>query len=141
MQVEPPQSDADSSLLQYQALLEITQVIATHHDLSSLFHDLTERLRSVVQFDLLGVSLYDPVSHQMRLRLFETPLADLPAPPEEYAVDDSLAGWICPRISSAVLLSNSITGVELTLRQLISDQRFAYLRLQSPQKPICRNRL
>jgi len=94
MQVEPSQSAADSSLPQYQALLEITQVIATHRDLSSLFHDLAERLRSVVQFDLLGVSLYDPVSHQMRLRLFETPLADFPAPPKEFGVDDSLAGWV-----------------------------------------------
>src|SRR5215204_1696143 len=93
MQVEPSQSAADSSLPQYQALLEITQVIATHRDLSSLFHDLAERLRSVVQFDLLGVSLYDPVSHQMRLRLFETPLADFPAPPPRIR-SGRFAGWL-----------------------------------------------
>jgi formate hydrogenlyase transcriptional activator len=85
---------ADSPLRRCQALLEITEVIATHRDLSSLFHDLAGRLRSVVQFDLLGVSLYDPERHRMRLSLFETPLPDLPTPPGEYEIEGSLAGWV-----------------------------------------------
>ncbi|MGH9845576.1 MAG: sigma 54-interacting transcriptional regulator [Blastocatellia bacterium] len=94
MKAVPCESRADSPLRQCQALLEITEVIATHRDLSSLFHDLAERLRPVVQFDLLGVSLYDPERDLMRLRLFETTLPDLPPPPGEYAMEGSLAGWV-----------------------------------------------
>jgi formate hydrogenlyase transcriptional activator len=94
MRAEQRQSCDDSALRQYQALLEITEVIATHRDLSSLFHDLAERLRSVVQFDLLGVSLYNPERNLMCLRLFETSAPELPAPPGEYAMEGSLAGWV-----------------------------------------------
>ncbi|HEU0173245.1 MAG TPA: sigma 54-interacting transcriptional regulator [Blastocatellia bacterium] len=81
-------------LRQYRGLLEITEVIATHRDLSSLFHDLAERLSLIVQFDLLGLSLYDPARNLMRLRLLETPASDLPAPPEEFPIEGSLAGWV-----------------------------------------------
>jgi formate hydrogenlyase transcriptional activator len=83
-----------SPFRQCQALLEISEVIATRRDLSSLFHDLAERLRLVVQFDLLGVSLYDPERNLLRLRLFETSASDVPAPPEEYEIEGSLAGWV-----------------------------------------------
>ncbi|MFN7945032.1 MAG: sigma 54-interacting transcriptional regulator [Blastocatellia bacterium] len=94
MKAVPVELRAESPLRRCQTLLEITEVIATHRDLTSLFHDLAERLRPVVQFDLLGVSLYDAERNRMRLRLFETPLPDLPAPPGEYELEGSLAGWV-----------------------------------------------
>jgi len=94
MKPVPGEYRDDSPLRQCQALLEISEVIATRRDLSSLFHDLSERHRLVVQFDLLGVSLYDPERNLLRLRLFETSASDVPALPEEYEIEGSLAGWV-----------------------------------------------
>src|SRR5262245_40682144 len=84
----------DSPLRQCQALLEISEVIATRRDLPSLFHDLAERPRLVVQFDLLGGARSHPERNLMRLRLFETSAPELPAPPGEYSMEGSLAGWV-----------------------------------------------
>src|SRR4029453_12007170 len=44
---------------QYQALLEVTESIASHRDLSELFHDLAQPLRNVLHFDYLSVRLHD----------------------------------------------------------------------------------
>jgi hypothetical protein len=45
---------------QYQALLEVTESIASHRDLSELFHDLAQPLRNVLHFDYLSVRLNEP---------------------------------------------------------------------------------
>ena len=58
---------------QYQALLEVTESIATHRDLPALFHDLSERLPRLVNFDTLWLVLYDPNRKVMRLHIVETP--------------------------------------------------------------------
>jgi formate hydrogenlyase transcriptional activator len=43
----------------YQALLTVSQSIASHRDLSELFHDLSQRLGHVLQFDYLSLRLHD----------------------------------------------------------------------------------
>jgi transcriptional regulator with GAF, ATPase, and Fis domain len=47
---------------QYQALLEISEAIASHQELDQLFTDLTPRLHRVVQFDFANLILYEPSS-------------------------------------------------------------------------------
>src|SRR5262245_53239412 len=56
---------------QYQALLEVTESIASHRDLSELFHDLTQPLRNVLHFDYLSVRLHDPQRNVMRIHILE----------------------------------------------------------------------
>jgi formate hydrogenlyase transcriptional activator len=56
---------------QYQALLEVSQSIALHRDLTALFRDLAERLPGVVTFDTLWLVLHDPVRNRMRLHVLE----------------------------------------------------------------------
>jgi len=58
---------------QYQALLEVSQSIASHRDLAALFRDLVERLPRVVSFDSLWLVLHDPSRNRMRLHLLEGP--------------------------------------------------------------------
>src|SRR2546425_92482 len=53
---------------QYQALLEVSEAIAVHRDLSELFRDLAKRLHRVVLFDHMRLLLYDPERHTMRLK-------------------------------------------------------------------------
>jgi formate hydrogenlyase transcriptional activator len=54
---------------QYQALLEVSQSVALHRDLTALFRDLVERLPRVFSFDSLWLVLHDPGRNRMRLRM------------------------------------------------------------------------
>jgi formate hydrogenlyase transcriptional activator len=57
---------------QYQALLDVTEAITRHGDLSELFHDLAGRLRPVVPFAYISVLLHDPATNMMRRHLMES---------------------------------------------------------------------
>ncbi len=58
---------------QYQALLEVSQSVASHRDLNALFRDLVARLPRVLSFDSLWLVLHDPARNRMRLHLLEGP--------------------------------------------------------------------
>ena len=58
---------------QYQALLEISEAIASHRDLDQLFHELAPRLHRVVQFDFANLILYEPALKVMKSHVLETP--------------------------------------------------------------------
>jgi Zn-dependent oligopeptidase len=47
------QQPADSIVARYQMLLEVSESITAHRDLTTLFHDLAQRLHHGVEFDLL----------------------------------------------------------------------------------------
>src|SRR5712692_6448480 len=79
---------------QYQALLEVSEAIAVHRDLSELFRDLAKRLHRVVLFDHMRLLLYDPERHTMRLHVLETPQARELSPCSELPVDESPGGWV-----------------------------------------------
>ena len=48
-------------------LLDVLRATASHHDLSSLLHDLTAVLQRAARFDRLAVVLHDPARNVMRL--------------------------------------------------------------------------
>jgi hypothetical protein len=52
-----PESNKDE---RYRALLEVPETIASHRDLSALFHDLAKTLHRLVHFEYLNLLLYDP---------------------------------------------------------------------------------
>ena len=56
---ELPSQNPDLIQSQHQALLEISQAIASHRDLGQLFHDLAPRLHLVVQFDFVNLILHE----------------------------------------------------------------------------------
>jgi formate hydrogenlyase transcriptional activator len=77
---------------QYNTLLEVTESIASHRDLSDLFHDLAQLLRKILQFDHLSVRLHDPQRNVMRRQNLE---ASSPVELDyELLVSGSLAGWV-----------------------------------------------
>jgi formate hydrogenlyase transcriptional activator len=57
---------------QLQALVEVLDCISSHGNLQELFHDLASRLRRLVSFDTLYVSLHDSVRDVMRVSIVET---------------------------------------------------------------------
>ncbi len=78
---------------QHQALLEVTESIATHRDLPELFHDLIERLPRLVNFDALWLVLHEPTRNLMRLHIVETP-ARAYIDVVDRSVEDSPSGWV-----------------------------------------------
>jgi formate hydrogenlyase transcriptional activator len=82
---------------QYQALLEVSQSIASHRDLSALFRDLVERLPRAVSFDSLWLVLHDPARNRMRLHVLEGPAraaAEEAAWPLERPLEESPGGLV-----------------------------------------------
>ena len=77
---------------QYQTLLEVTESIASHRDLSELFHDLAQPLRNVLHFDYLSVRLHDPERNVMRIHILEKSATGELVP--ELPVDESLGGSV-----------------------------------------------
>jgi formate hydrogenlyase transcriptional activator len=96
--ISPPELTAaaplEHSRRQLEALLEVAESIAQHRDLAALFHDLAERLHSVVDFDFLTLVLHDPERNVMRLHILETRLPTPAKTGSETPVDGHPSGWV-----------------------------------------------
>ncbi len=78
----------------YRSLLAVSEAIATHRELPSLFHGLADQLAQVVPFDFLSLVLHEPASNTMRLHLLESQ-EFLACPPEiVLSPDDDPAGLV-----------------------------------------------
>ncbi|HJZ75349.1 MAG TPA: sigma 54-interacting transcriptional regulator [Vicinamibacterales bacterium] len=55
-------------------LLEVSESIASHHNLDELVHDLAQRLPCVVPFDYINLTMHDPTENMMRVYLVVAPL-------------------------------------------------------------------
>jgi len=78
---------------QYQALLEISEAIASHRELEPLFSDLAPRLHHVVQFDFANLILYEPTLQVMRSHVLEAPDPAYACPPGECPMETP-GGWV-----------------------------------------------
>jgi len=75
-------------------LLEVSESIASHRDLSDLFHDLAERLPPIVPFDYINLVLHEPSRNVMRLHLLVTPEPSTIQPGLELPIDGSPGGYV-----------------------------------------------
>ncbi|MHB8502137.1 MAG: sigma 54-interacting transcriptional regulator [Candidatus Acidiferrales bacterium] len=89
-----PAAPLEHSRRQLEALLEVAESIAQHRDLAALFHDLAERLHSVVDFDFLTLVLHDPVRKVMRLHILETRLPTPVKTGSETPIEGHPSGWV-----------------------------------------------
>jgi len=90
----PAVAPAEHPRRQLEALLEVAESISQHRDLAALFHDLAERLHSVVDFDFLTLMLHEPTRNVMRLHILE---ARMPTPVKtgsEMAIESHPSGWV-----------------------------------------------
>jgi formate hydrogenlyase transcriptional activator len=78
---------------QYQALLEISEAIASHRDLDVLFQDLAPRLHRVVEFDFANLILYEPTRKVMKSHVLETPDPNYVCPDGECPMEIP-GGWV-----------------------------------------------
>jgi formate hydrogenlyase transcriptional activator len=92
-----PFSSDDDPAQHYQALLEVSESIATHRDLSSLCRDLARRLPAVAPFDFIGLVLHDPLKHVMKVHVLETAAVQHLATrldALELPIEESSSGWV-----------------------------------------------
>ena len=78
---------------QYQALLEISEAIASHRELDQLFRDLAPRLHRVVEFDFANLILHEPARKMMKSHVLETPDPAYACPAGECPME-SPGGWV-----------------------------------------------
>ena len=89
--ISPP---ADQLIKRYEALLEVSESIATHLNLEALLRDLAHRLPRVVDVNFVALSLHDPARNVMQLHTIQANVpADLLGGHEE-PVDATPAGLV-----------------------------------------------
>jgi formate hydrogenlyase transcriptional activator len=84
----------DHSRQQLEALLEVSELIAQQRDLHALFHELSERLHSVIEFDFLTLVLHDPVRNVMRLHILESRVSAEKDAGSESPLGRYPSGWV-----------------------------------------------
>lgn len=89
-------SSVDVQTQKYLTLLELSKAIASHRDLSELFHDIACRLRNLFPFRDLAVMLHDGQQNVMRSYYYEgCEEADWASKqPTEVAIDESINGHV-----------------------------------------------
>src|ERR1700674_2900823 len=96
--ISPPEAalaaPLEHSRRQLEALLEVSEAIAQQRDLPALFHDLAQRLHSVVDFDFLALTLHDPVRDVVRLHVLETRVPTETLAGREAPAEGHPAGWV-----------------------------------------------
>lgn len=90
----PPPPSLEHSERQFEALLAVSETISQQHELKALFHDLAERLHTVLAFDFLAVVLHDAARNTMRLHTLETREPHEKEPTKEFPVENHPAGWV-----------------------------------------------
>ena len=118
---------ADEQTKKYLTLLELSKAIASHRDLSGLFHDLACRLQSLFAFSHLGVILHDGTRNVMRMHLVETCEPTQMQAPTEIPMEGSIAGWVWQNQEPVVV------------RDLALEDRFPVAKtiLKDPVKSVC----
>jgi len=107
--LEPRNSSSiEHSERQFEALLEVSETIAQQRDLKALFHDLSQQLHAVLQFDFLALVLHDASNNTMRLHILET---REPATKDEEHHESPLesvpSGWVWQNQQPFVTLDTS----------------------------------
>ena len=96
-------------------LLEVSESIASHRDLTELFHDLAQRLPQIVPFDYINVVLHDSARQVMRLWLLVTSEPSTISPGLETPVEESPGGFVWK------------TQQPLTVNDITQERRFPKL--------------
>jgi formate hydrogenlyase transcriptional activator len=113
---------------QYLTLLELSKAIASHRDLTQLFHDLACRLQMLFKFRTLAVMFHDSSRNVMRCHFIETCAPSKWQAPTEVPVEGSVAGWVWEHQEPLVL--DDIT---------LEEDRFPFAKTlpNHPVKAIC----
>lgn len=97
MDESPPAQTAEADEARFCTLLKVSEAIAAHRDLTSLFRDLAQRLPAVAPFDFIGLVLHDPEKNLMQVHVLETAAArphTTGLDGLELPIEESATGWV-----------------------------------------------
>ncbi|HZP02538.1 MAG TPA: sigma 54-interacting transcriptional regulator [Terriglobia bacterium] len=81
-------------LEKYRALLEVSKAIGSHHDLSELFHALSQPLHRLVRFEFMALILYDAECKSTRLHILAASRPTSAKTGMEFQDEDTPAGLV-----------------------------------------------
>ena len=76
----------------YEALFRVSQTLISIRSSEKLFGLLARELRAVVNFDVLGVGIYDENAHEVGLTWYGEPGVHLPVP--KLAPEETFTWWV-----------------------------------------------
>src|ERR1700733_5044077 len=76
----------------YEALFRVSRTIGAHRDPAELFQSLARELQSVIEFDVLYCTQYDPTGEKPCFCVLETPARRLPPP--DFEAKETLTAWV-----------------------------------------------
>jgi len=82
----------EATRARYETLLEVSESIASHRQLSTLFADLSRCLKSLVSFDFISLTLIDPKEQLSRLHILQTDRVVVGTPPPPAPLDQTPTG-------------------------------------------------
>lgn len=96
LSVSPLPEHDDAARRRYQSLLDVTESISSHTNISELFKELPRKLQPVWDFDAVAVALHDAEHALMRLHVFESrrPLQQTSPQNEGTSVAESIEGVV-----------------------------------------------
>ena len=109
-------------------MLELSKAIASHRDLTQLFHDLACRLQMLFKFRTLAVMFHDGSRNVMRCHFIETCAPTKWQAPTEAPVAGSVAGWVWEHQEPVVLHDINLEADRFPFAKTLPDH---------PVKAIC----
>ncbi len=92
--LSPMKEMLDSLVRLYVTLLEVSEAIVSHRDLSALMHDLAPRLHGLVEFDGLALILHDAERKTECMHVLEAADTKALRPGIELPAEETPAGWV-----------------------------------------------
>jgi formate hydrogenlyase transcriptional activator len=84
----------DPTRARYEKLLEVAESIAAHRQLSTLVADLSRRLKQLVQFDFIALSLLDPESRTVGVHFLQSDREVVGPPAQGLPLDQVPTGLV-----------------------------------------------
>jgi formate hydrogenlyase transcriptional activator len=130
--------DATRNSDQLRLLIEVSEAVATHRDLTALFRDLARRLPTIVPFEFIALFLHDPEKNVMRVDTLGTSDADSIPPGLELPVDQSYSGLVFTTQQPVIVNSLAETRfpIAASLSKAIGAESFCILPLTTTVRRI-----
>ncbi len=120
MKVEPP-AGGTSLAARYGSLIRVSEALGACHDRDALYRNLARELRHVVDFDFLGLAIYDEQANTFEPCVLES--TGEPIPPPRLVTEDSLTYWVVKHQEPIV--------IPLVESETRFAQAIAYMKSQS----------
>ncbi len=124
---------------QLRLLIQVSEAIAAHRDLTTLFRDLAKRLPAIVPFEFIALFLHDPEKNVMRVSMLGNADADSVPPGMELPVEESFSGLVFTTQQPVIVHSREEASrftITSSLMQAIGVESFCMLPLTTIVRPL-----